>query len=243
LKRLPPSAGGSSPADRRGDLKRFQRSPGSSPEDPREDLKRFQQSPTASSPGGPCDDLERFISLLSEPPTGGRHHNPKRLRQPLATSSPVAPSPVAPSAEDPRDDSERWPASAPASYVGGRRREVKRFPSPHAARTVGGQDRDLKRFASPSDGPRRARPRRKSRRGPALAWGALLITLAATAITLRSGEQQSLAQARAAESAAESVADSARLQTAAVPAPAADPNVADQPAPHHPDAPARKGRA
>ncbi|WP_433060223.1 hypothetical protein [Dactylosporangium sp. CS-033363] len=73
---------------------------------------------------------------------------------------------------------------------------------------------DVQPPAQPTAQPPQGRPRhtRRRRRGPALAWGALLVTLATTAITLRPGEEPLL-------SAAAPAADSAHLEIAMVPAP------------------------
>ncbi|WP_432992487.1 hypothetical protein [Dactylosporangium sp. CA-233914] len=90
-------------------------------------------------------------------------------------------------------------------------------------------------FIAPPPRPPRRRPAR--RRGPALAWGALLVALATTVVSLRPGEErQSLAPVPAAESA--------RLQTAVVPAPSADAVVQHQRRPAtHPDAASRPPHA
>ncbi|WP_433086528.1 hypothetical protein ACQP1P_13470 [Dactylosporangium sp. CA-052675] len=78
----------------------------------------------------------------------------------------------------------------------------------------------------PQQPPRRRHARR--RRAPALAWGALLITLTGGAIALKGGDDL-MTQAQAAESS--------RLETALVPAPLDV--VTLTPAPRRPDAPTR----
>nr|BFE61408.1 hypothetical protein GCM10020063_059340 [Dactylosporangium thailandense] len=78
----------------------------------------------------------------------------------------------------------------------------------------------------PQQPPRRRHARR--RRAPALAWGALLITITGGAIALKGGDDL-MTQAQAAESS--------RLETALVPAPLDVVTLA--PAPRRPDAPTR----
>ncbi|MFI5915883.1 hypothetical protein [Dactylosporangium sp. NPDC051541] len=92
---------------------------------------------------------------------------------------------------------------------------------PRAAPPVYRPRHDAARLFPPPPPPR-PRPRRRT---PALAWGALLVTLATTAITLRPTAAPTVASATAAESG--------QLQTAMVPAQL----VQQAPSPRRPDAP------
>ncbi|MEV8512239.1 hypothetical protein [Dactylosporangium sp. NPDC051484] len=86
------------------------------------------------------------------------------------------------------------------------------------------------RPGNPGHSARSVRPKR--RRAPALAWGALLVTLAATGMSMRPGE---LREGNL------TAAEPGRPQMVVVPAPAAAPAVPprDQRAKHLPDAPVR----
>jgi hypothetical protein len=91
-------------------------------------------------------------------------------------------------------------------------------------------------YSPPPEHRRPPKPRRR-RSYPALAWGALLLTLAATGLTVRAGERGDEGRLTAAEPG--------RPQIALVPAPAAGPAspAQDSPARRRPDAPTRRGRS
>ncbi|MEU7874563.1 hypothetical protein [Dactylosporangium sp. NPDC049140] len=84
----------------------------------------------------------------------------------------------------------------------------------------------------PSNPPQRSSRRRTSRRAPALAWGALLITLATASVALRPDVSEPTAQA----------AEFGHLETALLPAPHAEGIAQRTSTPPRPDAPTRRAK-
>ncbi|MFG2045270.1 hypothetical protein [Dactylosporangium sp. NPDC048998] len=170
-------------------------------------------------------------SFVPPPRTAPPDYRPRHS----TAGDPVAPAPAQPARPT-------RPAGAARAVVAVRPVRPGRPAGPaHAVATVRAdgpaRPAGARHLAQPARSGRSAHAvRPKRRRTPALAWGALLITLAATGLSMRAGE---LGEGTL------TAAEAGRLQMAIVPAPTAAPAVPsrDREAKRLPDAPVRPARS